>query len=92
MHMSNLKISSVCLAGQLSCLARQKLNVEHFSQNFLLNYFIPAMVTGTIDLYHVIPLSVALVLTEVHKISRRQNCWVRFLTHCSTVCQSVVLG
>ena len=43
--------------------------------------FIPAMLIGTIDLNHFIPLPLTLTLPGGHKISTQQNVWLHFLTH-----------
>ena len=48
-------------AGQpvffLSILCGQNINIRHYLQTFHLHCFIPIMLVGTIDLYHLISLS-----------------------------------
>ena len=42
-------------------------------ENFQPNLFMPAMLVGTIDFYHLIPLPVTLTLAGDHKASTKQN-------------------
>ena len=59
-------MSRVRLAGQPavcpSVLRGKNFNVGFYTQTFQPNLFIPAMFTGTIDFYHLIPLSLTSTL------------------------------
>ena len=44
--------------------------------------FIPGMLIGTIDHYHFIPFSAALIMAEGHKVSRKHSVVASFLTYC----------
>ena len=48
-------------------------NVGHYAQTFQQSSFIPAMLTGAIDFYHFIPLSLTLTLARGHTVSTKQN-------------------
>ena len=52
--------------------------------NFFSLLYISDMLAGTVDSYHVVPLSVALTLAKGHKTSRKLNFLLHFLTHFST--------
>ena len=67
--------NELCSSGQLACV-RKTLDITHelFNQSF----FIPAMLTGTINFYHFIPLSLTLTLPEGHKVSAKQNLLASF--------------
>ena len=52
-------------------------------QTFQQVFFIPAMLIGTINFYHFIPLSAILTLAWGHKVSTRQSLLASFLTHFS---------
>ena len=56
----------------------KNFNVEHCTQPFPPNLFVPAMVVGTIDLYHFIPVSRTLTLPGGNKVSIKQT-WLHFL-------------
>ena len=71
-HMDLCK--ELCLTGQLvGHLAWQSFNVGHYTPSVQPNLFIPAMLTGTIDFYHFIPLSLTLTLSWGHKVSAKQD-------------------
>ena len=74
-HMSTVLICVlrhvVCLAGRSAVLCDK--NIKHFMQSFLKDLFKPAMLLGTIDLFHGKPLSVNLILGGGHKVSAEQN-------------------
>ena len=72
-------MKNVCLslAGCQSCETKT-FNVGHFMQTVQPNVFIPAMLLGTIDFYHCIPLSLTLTLAEHHKVSAKQNLLTSF--------------
>ena len=59
-------------------------NVGHYTQTFQAIFFIPAMLIGTINFYHFIPLSVTLTLSGGHKVSAKQNLLRFFVTRFST--------
>ena len=50
----------------------------YYAQAFQLNYFMPAVLMGTIDLYHLTPLSLTLTLAGDHKVSAKQNMLASF--------------
>ena len=65
----------------------QKSNVGHYSiytQIVQPNLFILTMIIGTIDFYHLIPLSLILTLSEGHKVSEKQNLLTSFSSHFSS--------
>ena len=41
------------------------------------------MVIGTVDFYHLIPLSLTLTLAGVTRSARSETCWLHFLLHFS---------
>ena len=55
----------------LSVLRDKNSNAGHYTQT--LNSFRPAILTGAIDLHHLISLLVALTLVEGHKVSRKEG-------------------
>ena len=63
-------ISRVRLAGWRAILW-QGFNIGRYLQTFLPDSFIPAMLTGTIDFYLFIPLSVTLTLAGIHKVNEK---------------------
>ena len=77
-------MSSVCLfgqpAGQPFILHDKNFDVEHnttkCSTSFF--FFLAAMLIGTIDFCHFIPLSMALTLAGSHKVSTKQNLLASF--------------
>ena len=46
--------------------------------DFQPNVFIPAVLIGTIELFHFISLSMTLTLAGGHKVNRMQNLWTSF--------------
>ena len=58
--------------SRLSCLAKKKSNIGHSTQTVLRNFFLPAMLIGTIHFYHFIPLSLTLTVPGGHKVSAKQ--------------------
>ena len=52
----------VHLAGQLSCTCGKNYNAGHYMQTFLPDFFVSAMLRGTIDFYHLRPLSTTLII------------------------------
>ena len=73
-------VAGHCLSGQLSFMHGKNFNIGQYSQSFQPMFFIPAMLIGTIDFYHFIPLSVTLIMAEVHKVSSKQDLLALF-TH-----------
>ena len=68
--------NELCLSVQLAwpaILHDKKLNIGHNMQTFQPNYFIPAMLIGTIDFHHLKPLSLTLTLPMSDKVSAKQN-------------------
>ena len=65
--------SSVCLP----CVAKN-FSTGPYTQTLQPVFFIPAMLAGTIDLYHFILLSLTLTLAGGHKISIKQNLLASF--------------
>ena len=61
-----------------SCLVWQKLNIRHIRQTVQSNFAIPTMLTGAIDFYHFIPLSLTLTLSRGHSITAKQNLLASF--------------
>ena len=76
--------SSVHLPSQPVVLHGKNLSYEHYMQTVQANFFIPAMLTGTIDICHFIPLSLTLTLVGGHKINKKQILRLHFLTHFPT--------
>ena len=66
---------------QLSILRGKNIYIGHYTQTFQPNSFIPAMLLGTIVLYHAVALSEALTMAEIDKVSREYNWLASFLTH-----------
>ena len=63
-----------CSSGPLSCMAK----IGHHTQTFQPNFFIPAQLLGTIDFYHVILLSLTMIVPGGHKVSVNQNVLASF--------------
>ena len=62
----------------LAILCGKNFDVVHYGQTFLPIFFffffcLPAVLIGTINFYHFIPLSVTLTLAGGHKVSNKQN-------------------
>ena len=51
----------------------ENLNAGHNTQTFQTIVFIPVILKGTIDFYHLIPLSLILILPCGHKVSSKQT-------------------
>ena len=69
----------VQLAVHLSVfLTWQKLNIGHNPQSTQPIFFIPAMLIGSTDFYHFIPLVVTLTLAGGLKVSAKQNLLASF--------------
>ena len=67
-----------CLSG-LSFLLRSKhFNVGHCRQTFQPFLFILAMLIGTVEMYHFIPLSLILALAVIHKVRAKQKHFASF--------------
>ena len=45
------------------------------------NSFVLSMFIGTMDVYNLIPVSVALALAEVTRSAESRACWLNFLAH-----------
>ena len=67
----------------LSILCGNNLNVGHYLKTFQPHFFTLALVIGTVNFYHFIPLSMTLTLVGGHKISAEQNLLVSFFAHFS---------
>ena len=79
LFMSNIwvyVISHVRLAGQPSCVA--KTLILDNTCRLLPNSFVPAMLIGTIDFCHFIPLSVTVTLAGGHMVSTELNLLTSF--------------
>ena len=61
-----------------SCMAKT-LTLDIMRTLFIQFRFMPAMLIGTIDVYHFIPLSLTLTLPGGQKVNAKQNCWLHFL-------------
>ena len=80
-HVSNIWIyvmSCVQPASWPAILRGRNFNTGHSMQTFQSLFFIPAMLIGTIDFYHFLPLSLALTLPGSHKVSAKQNLLASF--------------
>ena len=64
--------------GRPAVLHGKNFYVGHYMQLFNFTFFIPAMLTGTIDFHHLIPLPPTLTLPEGHKVSANQNVMASF--------------
>ena len=76
-HMSIMWIcvmTRVRLAGQLG----KNLSIGHCLQTEQPNFFIPAVLIDTINLYDFIPLSLTLTLPGDHKVRTKQNLLTSF--------------
>ena len=66
-------VSSVCSSGMvggqavscLSLLREENFSVRHYMHTVRLNFVIPAMLIGTIDIYYFVPLSLTLTFSDV---------------------------
>ena len=67
------EISCVYPTRQLAILCGKNFNNGHNLQTTSPNSFIPAMLIGTIDVYHFVSLLVVLTFAEGHKVSRKQD-------------------
>ena len=76
-------MSYVRLAGWLAVILGKNSD-EHYTQTVPPNSFIPAILIGTIDFYHFIPLSLTLTLPRGHTISAMQNLMALFSQHFSS--------
>ena len=73
--------SESCLSGQQasqsaswpSILCNKSFNTGHYTQTVPPNFFVHAMLIGTIDFYHFIPCPLTLTLPGIHKISTKQS-------------------
>ena len=76
-HMSVITHMDVCnesrVSGQPAVLRCKNFKIGHYMQNNQPNFFIPAMLIGTVHFYHLIPLSLTLTLPGVTRFSK-QNC------------------
>ena len=66
--------SHVCL----SILHGKDFSVGHYMQAFQPNFFMHAMLVGTISFYHLIPFSLILTLSWCHKVSIKVNLLISF--------------
>ena len=66
-------MSLVRRAGRPAILRGKNFNIGHYMQTVPPNVFIPAMLIGTTDFYHFIPLSLSLTLPGGHSISTKQK-------------------
>ena len=62
----------------------KNFNVGHYMQTFQPIFLIPAMLIGTIDFYHFIPISLTLTLAGVTRSAQSKTSWIYFLAHFST--------
>ena len=68
-------------AGHLSVcrvLCCKDFNIGHYTQTVQQIFFTPAMLIGTMDFCHFIPLSLTLTLPGGHKVSTKQNLLASF--------------
>ena len=74
-YLCNLSSMSVWLAVRMSVLCGKDFNMDLSMQTCQSNSLMPAMLIGTIDLYHFMPLSVTFALAEGHRKAknRKQN-------------------
>ena len=82
-HMNIMDVLSVVFV-QLAVLHEENFNVGQYALIFQPSFFIPAMLKGTIDIYHFILLSVTMTLIGGQKVSRKQNLLASFSAHFST--------
>ena len=86
-------VSRVRLAG---CLDMAKDLTLDISQKLFNQTFIPAMLVGTIDLYHFVLLSLSLTLSGGHKVSVKQNLLASFshtfVTHSHKMVYKSIFG
>ena len=61
-----------------SVLCGKSFNTGHGTQTFQPVLLIPAMLIGTMDFYHFIPLSLTLTLPGGHKVSTKQSLLASF--------------
>ena len=66
----------VGLASQSAFLHGKNFNIGYYTQTTQQKFFIPAMLIGTIDFYHLMPLS--LTFRGGHKINAKQNIMASF--------------
>ena len=66
-------ILDLCDGTYPAVLCDKNFNAGHYSKTFKPNFFVPAMLIGTIDFCHFMPLSLTLNLLESHKDSTKQN-------------------
>ena len=76
-------MSCVRPASQLtpSFLRGKNFDMGYYTQTVQSNFFIPAMLVGTIDFYHCIPLSLTLTLPGVTRSAEIKTYGLHFLTH-----------
>ena len=70
--------SELCLTCLLVVLHGKNVNDGHYYANCSTRFFLPAMLVGTIDFYHFIPLPLALPLPSSHKVNAKQNLLASF--------------
>ena len=68
------------LAERPAILQGKNFHVRHCMQTFRPKFCIPAMLKGTIDFNHFIPLSLTSTLVRGHKVSAKQYLLVSFFT------------
>ena len=76
-------ISRIRPVGRPSCEAKT-LTLDITRKPFNHFFFIPAMLIGTIDFHHFIPLLLTLTALAGHKVSAKQTSWLHFLAHFPT--------
>ena len=74
--LSFASLPSVFRGKTLTLVITRKMS-DHF-------FIIPAMLIGTFDFYHFIPLSVTLTLPGLTRSTRNKTYWLRFLAHFSS--------
>ena len=80
-HRSMLAIVFICLARQLvswPSRAAKTYNIGLCTSFYTKFFFIPAMLIGTTDFYHFIPLSLALTMAGNHGVGGKQNLFSSF--------------
>ena len=82
-------IAIICLSVHLvsqqpAHLCGRNLSVGHYVQTLQLNLFISAMLLGTVDFSHFIPLSLILILAGGHEVRGKQDFGFVFFSYFST--------
>ena len=86
MDLCNESRSSGWLSSWLAVFYGKNFNTGRYMQTVQPNFLIPAMLVGSVDFYHFIPLSVTMTSAGGHKVSTKQDLLASF---CGTFFQLI---